>query len=606
MRIIDIVVIVVYFVFILGFGSFFSRYATTTKDFFFAGQRFSWWMIALSSSSLVVGSYSFVKYSQVAYEYGFSSTQAYLNDWILLPLWLFGWYPIIWYSRVKSIPEYIQRRFGETARTVMTVLLLAYMVGYVGINFYTLGVALNAMVPWSVFNWALVTAVITSAYVSFGGQPSVIMTDLLQSVLLLLAGFLLIGLGLWALGGFTPFWASLPASHIAAMSPLTEPADFSGVGIFWQDGIANTAALYFLNQGLIMRFLAVRSERDGRRAVVVLVLVLMPLTAIAVTGAGWIGTALVHQGILAPMEPRDVFIVVTRFLCGPGVMGFVVAGLLAALMSTVDALINAISAVFVYDLYKPYVKKEATDRHYLRVAQIVCAASGVVGIALVPVYMSFKSIYSAHAAFTAAITPPLVTVILLGFLWRRFTSRGALACMIGGTVAIAASFVWPGLIAPFAHGVEAGGTGVHAWTFMRALYGMIASLGFGVIVSLFDRKAPVRDLAGLVVGPRLDFLRRFKGGEPKMTPGRRLPLRLVVVPEPGYVRVSAADAARLDADPGDLVYISDPRAWLGGLRSVNATLRAVDGPEGVLELGEDLALQANLDRGRDPVIERTM
>ena len=110
---IDYVVLVAYFVVILGFGSFFARYARTTKEFFHSGQRFRWWVLSLSALSVVVGSYSFIKYGAVAFRFGLSSTQAYLNDWFLVPLFALGWLPIIYYARVTSIPEYFERRFDR-------------------------------------------------------------------------------------------------------------------------------------------------------------------------------------------------------------------------------------------------------------------------------------------------------------------------------------------------------------------------------------------------------------------------------------------------------------------------------------------------------------
>ncbi|NOZ01419.1 MAG: sodium/solute symporter [Deltaproteobacteria bacterium] len=599
MTAIDTTILVAYFLFILGFGAFFGKYATTTKDFFFGGQRFSWWLIAMSCASMVVGSYSFVKYSAVAYEFGFSSTQSYLNDWTLIPLWLFGWFPIIYYSRVQSIPEYMERRFGPVTRIVITVLLLVYMIGYIGINFFTLGIALNGLIPWSIFGWAVIIAVITAVYVTFGGQTSVIMTDLVQGFLLIFAGFFLFFLGIHYLGGFDVFWNALPPDHKTAFSPLTEPPDFAAVGIFWQDGVANTAAFYFLNQGLIMRFLAVRSEADGRRAVFTVVLLLMPLTAFAVSNAGWLGTALVKVGLIQDLQPRDVFIRVTQFLCNPGIFGFIIAALIAALMSTVDALINAVSAIVVNDVWRPYIRPKAPDRHYLKVARYASILASIVGLALVPVYMQFDSIYSAHAAFTAAITPPLVSVILLGFLWKRFTARAAVATMVGGTIAIAFSFFVPDVIIPFAHGVAAGGLHHHAFKFMRALYGLVMSVGIGVAVSLLDRKALARDLRGLTVSPRVDLMRLFKGSEPNLRKGKPVLVTIRPVDEEGVVRMSAEDADRMAADPGDHIYVSDSRWWLGGLKSVHAVMTDADGGKpGMAEVGRDLLKQGLLDPKR--------
>lgn len=597
MSTLDLLVVALYFLFILGFGSVFARYATTTHEFFFAGRRFAWWVVAISCISMVVGSYSFIKYSAVAYQYGISSTQTYLNDWMLLPFWLFGWFPIIYYSRIRSIPEYMERRFDRSTRHIMTALLLLYMIGYIGINVYTMGVAINALMPWSVFGWAAVSALVTAVYVSSGGQHSVIMTDLVQGFLLIVAGLLLFALGLDAIGGLAPLWDALPPDHRKPFSPLTSPPDFSAVGIFWQDGLANTGAFYFLNQGFIMRFLSVRSEADGRKAMFAVALFLMPLVAISVSAAGWVAPALQKVGLLGTVEPKEVFIRVTEVLCQPGLFGFVIAALIAALMSSVDALINAVSAIFVNDIWRLHIRPSAPDSHHLKVARLSSLAASAFGLALVPLFSTFQSIYSAHAMFTAAITPPLVSVIFLAFLWRRFTTRAAIATMVCGTAAIAFSFLYPQVIAPFAHGVAPGGEHAHAFVFMRALYGLVVSLFFGVVVSLLDKPSNNVDPC-LVIGPIAEKRRLFKGGEPNLNLRRPLLLVVHMVDEPSVVRLAKEDALRLGANPGDHLYISDPRSWLGGLRSVHAPLSSTDGSPGGLIIGKDLVAKANFSPGR--------
>ena len=114
-----------------------------------------------------------------------------------------------------------------------------------------------------------------------------------------------------------------------------------------------------------------------------LLLVLMPLAALAVANAGWLGRSMVSAGILPADTSADhVFVAVAEKVCVPGLFGFVMAALTAALMSTVDTLINAVAAVTVNDVYKPYFRPRAPDAHYLKVARIVSLSSALVGIAL--------------------------------------------------------------------------------------------------------------------------------------------------------------------------------------------------------------------------------
>ena len=209
--------------------------------------------------------------------------------------------------------------------------------------------------------------------------------------------------------------------------------------------------------------------------------------------------------------------------------------------------------------------------------------------------MSFDSIYDAHGAFTAAITPPLVVTLFLSVFWRRFTCTAALWTMAVGTAAIALSLVVPEVITPFAHGVpmkdlgdDAGlFAGMKQYKFMRACYGICVCSVIGVVVSLFTKPESLDRQRGLVWGTMSDALRAFKGSpgsEDEVSRARALP---VVAVEPlsttdesrPAVRLSSPLAAALDAKVGDLVYITDTRWWLGGLRSTHAMVHSIKNVE---------------------------
>jgi SSS family solute:Na+ symporter len=620
----DYVIMVGYFVAILAVGTWFGRRQKSVKDFFFGGQRFAWWLIAFSMIATVIGSYSFVKYSRVGHEYGISSSQTYLNDWFWMPLLWFSWLPLLYFSRVTSVPEYFQRRFGDGIRIWVTIFMLIYLIGYVGVNLFTMGTALNALLGWPVPLAAVVVATISAVYVTFGGQTSVIMTDLFQGVMLLAVGALIFALGISELGGADALWNHLPRSHRLAFPNFNEDPAFPAVGIFWQDGVANTAMFYFLNQGVIMRFLAARSVEEGRKAMLVVPLVLMPVAAATVASGGWVGKALEHAGVLPPGLPsKDVFFITSELLSQPGVFGLIMASLTAALMSTVDTLITAVAAIVVNDVYTPYVNPKATEKQLLGVARWTSIGVTLLGIALVPVYMSFKSIYAAHGAFTAAVTPPMVVTFLFSVFWRRYTRQAAIAGLVGGMLAVTASIFVPELITPFAHGVPMGAAGddvlagARQHQFMRALFGLVVTAVIGVVTTLFTKPVPFEQIRGLVWGTVPDALRGYLGRdggvEGRMTRARAKPrLASGAVGEPGphghdAVRISAALATALGASPGDLVWVSDARAWLGGLRSSHAVVGAIeDGAAPWIELSPDVADQV-IASGRgeaDLVVEK--
>ena len=620
---VDYAIIVAYFLAMLGIGTWFGKGTASTKDFFFGGQRFSWWLIAFSMVATTIGSYSFVKYSKVAFGYGIASSQTYLNDWLWAPLLIFGWLPLLYFSRVVSIPEYFARRFGPEARKVATALLLVYLVGYVGINLFTMGQALYHLLGWPVLASAVVVGTISAVYVSAGGQTSVIMTDLFQGAMLLAVGILLLLMGIGALGGLDAFWEHLPRTHRTAFPAFNTDSDYPAVGVFWQDGIANTAMFYFLNQGMVMRLLSARSVDDSRKAVVAVFLILMPIAAMVVASGGWVARAMVHGGTLDPTIGGDeAFFVVADILSRPGVFGLIMAALTAALMSTVDTLVTAVAAIVVNDIYKP-MYPEADDTKLLSVARISSWSIMIVGMLLVPVFMTFDSIYAAHGAFTAAVTPPLVVALLLGVFWRRFTPQAAWWTMVGGSIAIALSVVWPEIITPFAHGVPMKEiaeptllSGAKQYKFMRAFFGMVVCTGIGVSVSLVTRPRPLADVRGLVWGTVADALAAYKGRAGVEESSVFADAAAIATEEdtrggPGdlpAVTIASDLSATLQATEGDLVFVTDARAWLGGLRATHARVGAVDDAlaPGTITVGPSLrkALGLATDLGRPLRIQR--
>lgn len=565
----DYTVMISYFVLIVAFGTFFARYTRTTKEFFLGGQRFPWWIISFSCVATLVGSYSFIKYASVGYLYGFSSSMSYINDIFLLPIFMFCWLPVIYFSKVLSIPEYLGKRFDPQTRIMGTIILIIYLIGYVGINLYTLGVALHTLIGLPIFWAAVAVAVFATIYVVAGGQTAVIWTDLLQAFVLLIAGIGLFVGGIFFLRHYGGFWNLFPTGHKYAMAYFNKPPSFNFVGVFWQDAIANSFAFWLMNQGIMMRFMSAKSLRDSRKAALFNILVLIIVASVATSGGGWIARALVSAGLLPKtLVARDAFVKAAYLLCRPGVFGFVLAALTAALMSTVDTLLNAASAVFVNDVWRPHIVKKAPDRHYLKVARITCVVGAIIGIALVPIFMRFKTIYAAHGAFTATITPPMVVAIVLGCTWKRYTAKAAFWTLLGGIILIFVSIKYDILLAPFSFGIPRSG-----WFFIRALYGLVVSSMIGVVVTLFTAPPSKEKLSGLVWGTEREGMTKFKGAKPNEREGKLAVLRIKQVEpsnEEENVRVSPKAMELMQANTGDMLYVTDYRWWTGGLHSTHA------------------------------------
>jgi len=505
----DWIVMIVYFVAIMLFGSYFSKYNRTTTDFFFGGRRFAWWLIAMSIVATGVGSHSFIKYSAKGFEAGFSSTMTYMNDWFFVPFFIFGWLPIIVYTKIRSIPEYFEKRFSVLTRFLTTLLLLFYMIGYVGIGFLTMGKAILPLLPpeftllgihfdVTLMGLIIVIALIVGVYITYGGQTAVIFTDLAQGFILIFAGMLVFVLGLDYLGGFGVFWNLLPTEWKLPLAHFNEPPGFNFVGIFWQDGVAGSVGFLFMNMGLVMRFMACKSVDEGRKAATFNILFMLPISAVVVGNAGWIGKAIsiANPSVVPPDTiPDNIFVVVANVISYPGVFGFIMATLTAALMSTVDTLLNATAAIYINDIHRP-VKKWLTkkvqswkeeDKQELLSARIATVIFTFFGVLSVIPFSKFPTVYEAHGYFHSTLTPPLVTAIFLGVFWKKFTNAAVIGTLVGGVSLMVLGMYYPQpLIQIFDHGTAFDPK--HPYTYIGALYNLFVCALFAVLSTLTTKQ----------------------------------------------------------------------------------------------------------------------
>jgi SSS family solute:Na+ symporter len=670
----DWIVMVVYFAAIMLFGSYFGRYNRTTKDFFFGGRRFSWWLIAFSIVATGVGSHSFVKYSAKGFEHGLSSSMTYINDWFFLPFFLFGWLPIVVYTKIRSIPEYFEKRFSPSARFLATLLLLFYMVGYIGIGFLTLGKAVLPMLPdtfallgstidITLMGTVIVIAIITGIYITFGGQTAVIFTDLLQGGILLFAGFLLFFFGLDYLGGFDIFWNLLPTEWKLPLAHFNKPPDFNFVGIFWQDGVAGSVGFLFMNMGLLMRFMATKNVDEGRKAATFNIMIMLPISAIVVGNAGWVGKALsvLNPDLVPPnTAPDQIFVVVANIVSHPGVFGFIMAALTAALMSTVDTLINATSAIFINDVYRPTKKflksvvlsERETEKKELFAARASSIAITALGVLAVLAFKNFPTVYEAHGYFHSTLTPPLVVAIFLGIFWKRFTPAAVITSFVGGVALMILGNAYPAeLIGPFDHGIDMHPD--HPYSYIRALYNTFVCLAVGVVIALttnyqknFVRKMRERAnaqstmvilsvIAGIIffivlfnllslwvmfflilimiaftslavtyfvkydehantegltmwsIGKAKEFFKGRKVNDWEEGEKVVLNWKLTDKSKREEVFMSRNDMKKMAAEVGDLVYVTDARKWMGGLKSVHVELGEPHDEDGIIYINQD-------------------
>ena len=230
----------------------------------------------------------------------------------------------------------------------------------------------------------------------------------------------------------------------------------------------------------------------------------------------------------------------------------------------------------------------------------------LLGLVLVPIFELDDQIYTAHSKFFTTILPSLIVVLLMGVLWSRFTSAAAFWALLLGSLLtlITHHKALYFLIEPLAHGVPP----VKGYIYMRGLFGTLVTVVLGVGITLCTKPRPKSDLPGLCLATLSEGMRLFKGGEPNRSePKTSSPLQF---------RTDAIDADRvrlpvelmdeLSIQEGDLIYVSDARRWLGGLRSVHLKADAPHQETGVVILHDDAVDRANFSLELPVTIEKIL
>jgi len=539
---------------------------------------------------------------------------------------------------------------------------------------------LGIHIELSLMGLVVVIALIVGIYITYGGQTAVIFTDLAQGFVLIFAGMLVFFLGLDYLGGFKIFWDLLPTTWKLPLAHFNDPPGFNFVGIFWQDGIAGSVGFLFMNMGLIMRFMATKSVDEGRKAATFNILFMLPISAIIVGNAGWIGKAIsvVNPDVVPPdTNPDAVFVVVANVISHPGVFGFVMAALTAALMSTVDTLLNATAAVYINDVHRP-AKKWLTkkvqswkeeDKQELSSARIATAIFTIMGVLAVIPFSAFPTVYEAHGYFHSTLTPPLVVAIFLGVFWKKFTNASVIATFVVGVALMILGMYYPRpLIEVFAHGTAFDPK--HPYTYIGALYNLFVCVFVGVLTTItrdqqkklvdwlktkpnhksimsgitfisggifvmilfnlaslpvlmlltvvmlffvvissnyYSKYSEETHTEGLTVWSIAKAKEMFKGSKVNEREGEIIKVQWKIKDDPDdLMHFSKNDMVKMAADVGDLVYLSDARRFLGGLKSVHSSFGDTHDEDGIVYITQEHLEQGQFVKGKVLTAEKEM
>ena len=435
MSTLDLLVVAAYLIVVFGIGAYFFRRARTSRSYFLADRSVGWVAVGASLFATNISSEHFIGLAGSGASTGLAVGHfEWLAVFMVMTLaWVFV--PFYLLSGVYTMPEFLERRYGPACRWYLTtVSVLAYVFTKISVSLYAGGLVLQQVVGWDFYTSAIVMVIATGIYTIFGGLAAVIYTELLQAIVLLGGAIALTLIGLDRVGGMDGLRATLPADFFHMIKPPTDP-NFPWTGIFL--GAPILGIWYWCtDQVIVQRVLGAKSEAHARGgAIFAGLLKILPVFILVLPG-------LIARALYPDIRGDEAYPTLVLRLLPHGLIGVMVAALMAALMSSLAATFNSASTLITLDIYKKF-KPEASEIALVRVGRLVTLAMVALGIAWVPFIRYLSSeVYIYLQSVQAYVSPPIAAVFLFGVFWPRANRHGAIASLVLGAILGAARFLF--------------------------------------------------------------------------------------------------------------------------------------------------------------------
>ena len=468
---IDWIIVAAYFVIIMGLAWWVIRQKQqTSTDYFLAGRNLGWLIVGASIFASNIGSEHLVGLAGSGATDGVAMAHYELHAWCLLVL---GWVMVPFYMRSKvfTMPEFLEKRFSPASRTVLSFIsLVAYILTKIAVGIFAGGIVFSVLLPEVRFMgldsfWigSILVILFTGIYTILGGLKAVAYTEAMQTFVLIIGSTLVTYFGLKALGG----WGELRSIAGSEMFNLWKPLVPAGIEGTWAPvKEAGRMAWYFndnypwigmlfcapiiglwywcTDQYIVQRALGAPNEREARRGSIaaaffkllpVFIFIIPGMIAFALAKSGQ-SAALQQElfgagGELIRANAQKAFPMLVTTVLPVGVRGIVVAGLLAALMSSLAGVFNASSTLFTMDFYSR-LKPNVSQARLVHMGRLATTVMVLIGLAWIPVIRGGRGLYDYLQGVQSYLAPPIFVVFFFGVFMKRLNAKGCLAALITG------------------------------------------------------------------------------------------------------------------------------------------------------------------------------
>jgi len=509
----DYLLIAIYFVFVLGIGYLARSQISTSLDFFLSGRRLPAWVTGLAFVSANLGAVEIMGMSANGAQIGLSTMHYY---WIgAVPAMLFlgiVMMPFYYGSKVRSVPEFMRRRFGPGAHLVNAISFAVAQVLIAGVNLFLLATVINVLLGWNRWVSLIVAAVIVLTYTALGGLSAAIYNEVLQFFVILAALVPLTIFGLIKVGGYSGLrekvteavredgtvtatvHEQLTSWPGQALSGFDSPV-WSVIGIVFGLGFVLSFGYWTTNFVEVQRAMASDSISSARRAPIIAALPKMLIPFVVVV-PGMIAAAAVGDMIhlkstgTGDITYNDAMLLMIRDILPNGLIGVAVAGLIASFMAGMAANVSSFNTVFSYDIWQQYVVKDRADSYYIQVGRIATLGATILAVFTALIAAGYSNLMDYLQTLFGFFNAPLFATFILGMFWKRMTATAGWAGLVAGTLSAVGVF-----LLSEAGVIDLPGQGM---PFLAATAAFIVDIIVSVVVSYATTPKPAAELVGFV------------------------------------------------------------------------------------------------------------
>ena len=514
---VDLAIIIIYFAAVLGIGFYLKNYAKRGEDFFVAGREITAWVAGLAFISANLGSLELLGWAGNAYQYGILAAHWY---WVgAIPAMLFLaliMMPFYYICKTHSVPGYLQLRYGHATSGLSAITFAVMTILMSGVNMYAMAVVMQVILGWNIHFSIWVSSLTVGIYVALGGLFSAIFNEVIQFFLIWLGALLIPILGLVEAGGWSGMVARIhhnfPGRDFTHMwGPMAHPSQ-NPMGVQWIAIVFGLGAVlsmgYWTTDFLVVqRVIAAKDIRAAKTAPVIGAFFKMAVPFIVIL-PGLLGLAVLPFHLYpanAAMAGQHTYdqvlpLMMARYL-GPGLLGLGVTALIAGFMSGMAGNISAFATVWTYDLYRPFIKEDASDRHYVAMGRWCTMIGLLISIGAAYIVTHFGSLMDYVQALFSFFIAPLFGTVIIGMLWKRATKKAGFWGLLAGISTAVTTFALmrghPERVAWFCFYAGAKSLAQQMW---QAVWAFVAVVVVSLVVTLVTKPRPEAELRGLVMG----------------------------------------------------------------------------------------------------------